>query len=153
MIDGQNEIEDFLGIGGDIAGLGLLGDLNGIGGITQDDIDTIGDGNDGYQWIFEVGGSYQLDVPLEFDLGIPAIALEMNTALQFTLEWGLTFGVGISKQDGAYIYVGDDSELEITVAVDVPNQLLTEDAAIRGELGFLQLEVWEDGGSADGAGE
>ncbi len=86
-------------------------------------------------------------MPLEFDLGIPAIALEMNTALQFSLEWGLTFGVGLSLRDGAYIYVGEDDELSVSVAVDVANQppVPGEEAAIRGELGFLQLEVWEDG--------
>ena len=147
------DIETLLGIAGDIQGLNLLKDgpdLDGV--ISQGDIRLTVDLDDGAEWVFTLGGTHDLKVPLEFDLGIPAIALEMNTALQFSLEWGLTFGVGLSLRDGAYIYVGEDDELSVSVAVDVANQppVPGEEAAIRGELGFLQLEVWEDGVAAAG---
>ena len=140
---GAQNIEDFLGIGADLQGLGLLV------GASQDDIAMTLDGDGGVEWQFQLGDTFPLSIPLDFDLGIPALSLDMNTALVFSLNWGLAIGLGISKQDGGYVFVGNDNELSLTLSVDVDNTPLNQLAAIRGELGFLQLDVWEDGGGTD----
>lgn len=149
MVSGQN-VEDVIGLGSDISGVGLLKDyMTGVGAVTQEDIVASNDGNDtDFMWLFRLGQTFTPTIPLDFDLGIPALSLEMDAELITSIGWDLATGLGIGTAEGAYIYLGnqrtgatdDDSELMLTVDVDIANG-----SSLTGTLGFLQLDIIEDG--------
>ncbi|MHC4543130.1 MAG: LEPR-XLL domain-containing protein, partial [Planctomycetota bacterium] len=162
-----NAIQEFLfailGPGGDqvasipdvIPGLGVLvkPDLDGQGKIQH--LDDIGSGDysssyidsiilltgdqdqDSVQWDFRLGGDWTPDFDVEFDLGWPALNLEMDAELLIELQWSLIMGIGISLDKGVFLDIdhgGDD------LTVDLGVEIATGSTAT-GRLAFLQLEV------------
>ena len=149
---GGMSVESIIGISGDIQGVGLLkdyltGSINAMN-ISQADIVASNVGTSDFLWKFRLGQTFSPTVPIDFDLGIPALSLEADAELQITLDWDLATGIGVGTAEGAYIYIGDqrtpgaddDDEVTLTIDVDVANG-----SSITGTLGFLQLSITEDG--------
>lgn len=115
------------------------------------------------QWNFVIGDLYTPDIDADFDLGLPALNLDVDAQLETSLGWMLGLGIGISIQDGVYIDVRRDDTVKVDFArpqdpslvfgpteplgnsrpellVFVEAKLQTR-SELKGELGFLQLDV------------
>ncbi|HEY9237309.1 MAG TPA: calcium-binding protein, partial [Burkholderiaceae bacterium] len=145
-VDGvMTNVEDIIGLPGDIQGIGLLRPYEGgNGAAAQSDIqlNPNAEAEKDYRWLFRLGGSADPTIPLDFDLGIPGLSFDIYGGLDVTLDWDLALGLGLSLEDGAYIWIGDhrtdsdtdDDELVLTLGV-----ALQDNTGLKGELGFLQL--------------
>ena len=102
------------------------------------DIRLSGDGTEFQQWEMTLGGEYKIDEKIAFDLGFPALNLNLDGGVDLTLDWSLDLGFGLNKQEGFYILLSDETagpELEINLTATLPDLSLT------GNLGFFTLEV------------
>jgi len=127
-------------------GLDFLRDADEDGVITQDDIlvefsDTDGDGsNDDQIDVAMVLGQQAtlVDVPIDFDLGLPALGLSVDGQVQLSLGfvWNLAFGV--SRDDGFYLNVAAPAELALVLEARIP------DLRARGNLLCFQLDVADE---------
>ena len=127
-------------------GLDFLRDADEDGFITQDDIlvefsDTDGDGsNDDQLDVALVLGRQAtlVDVPIDFDLGLPALGLSVDGQVQLSLGfvWNLAFGV--SRDDGFYLNVAAPAELALVLEARIP------DLRARGNLLCFQLDVADE---------
>ncbi|WP_431024660.1 hypothetical protein [Halomonas sp. H5] len=108
---------------------------------------------DGLQWNFVLGGEWQPDVPLNFDLGFPALGLELDVDPEVILEWNLGLGFGLDSNEGAYFDVSRvDYEIDGNDVTEVEDSALAEFGAraelafgptdtLTGRLAFLELEI------------
>lgn len=120
-------------------GINLLKDLTGDNQVTIDDI-VISQLNPGIGFQILLGNDLgQLNLPIDFDLGIPGLNLDVNANVTGTLgfELGMSFGVDLAH--GFFIDT-TDSFLNVFVDVGVPG------LSASGELGFLRLDasLWTD---------
>lgn len=120
-------------------GINLLKDLTGDNQVTIDDI-VIEQLNPGIGFQILLGNDLgQLDLPIDFDLGIPGLNLDIDANVSGTLgfELGLSFGVSL---DHGFFIDTIDSFLNVFVDVGVPG------LSASGELGFLRLDaaLWKD---------
>ncbi len=120
-------------------GIDLLKDLTGDNQVTIDDI-VIEQLNPGIGFQILLGNDLgQLDLPIDFDLGIPGLNLDIDANVSGTLgfELGLSFGVSL---DHGFFIDTIDSFLNVFVDVGVPS------LSASGELGFLRLDaaLWKD---------
>ncbi len=138
--DVQSAIFDALGPGG----LDLLVDEtspanDGVpdGQVTIHDVISQRDpsGNGRYFRIHLGQDPLTLDVPIDFDLGVPGLSLDVNAPVQVALGYDFVFGVGVNLEDGFYVDTSDPSELEVFLDVTVPG------LSAEGQLGFLQVHV------------
>ena len=88
-----------------------------------------------------------LSLPIKFDIGLPAIGLDINGNVTAKLGWDLRLGFGVSKADGFFFDTAakDDAgnsvpELKVDLDVRIPGLTAT------GRLAFLQLDVKDDAG-------
>jgi len=102
----------------------------------QDFITLTGDGSSSMQWDFRLGGLFEPNYDLEFDLGWPALNLEMDAELLVDIGWTLAMGLGISLEDGVFFNVGADDDLVVDLGVEIATG-----STMTGRLAFLQLEV------------
>lgn len=138
----QNAIFDALGPDG----LDWLKDQNSSGTVTIDDVivtatDTDGDLQDDDQVDVQVllGQDLALvDVPIDFDIGIPALGLDVEGDIKLMLgfDWHVAFG--ISRDYGFYFDTSAADELALTLSATTP------DLSARGDLVFLQLDVRDE---------
>ena len=148
---GGVDIEDLIGLGSDIQGIGLLKayttGATAPGMISQGDIVAFFDEDlNDFSWKFRLGQTYSPNIDFGFDIGIPALSLEADVGLDVEISWDLALGLGLSIADGAYIFIGnhrtpattDDEELVVEINVE-----LREGSNISGTLGFLQLIISE----------
>ncbi|MBB3329602.1 Ca2+-binding RTX toxin-like protein [Halomonas campaniensis] len=119
---------------------------------------------DGVQWNFVLGGSWSPDVAFDFDLGFPALGLDLDVDPEIILEWSLGLGFGLSTQQGAYFDVGRvDYTIDgegVTAGVSAGDEIAEFQAraqlafnggdTLTGRLGFLELEVVTFGYEKDG---
>ncbi|WP_254277881.1 hypothetical protein [Halomonas sp. 3H] len=137
-------------------------DIGALGGVLSSDYDA--DINhyinaemtaDGVQWNFVLGGSWSPDVAFDFDLGFPALGLDLDVDPEIILEWSLGLGFGLSTQQGAYFDVGRvdytiDGE-EVTAGDEIAEFQARAELAfgptdqLSGRLGFLELVVTPNG--------
>jgi hypothetical protein len=76
-----------------------------------------------------------LNQPIDFDLGLPAIGLDIDGAIAISLTWDLNLRIGISRDDGFYIDTSDPDELRIALDVTIPG------LSASGRLAFLGLDA------------
>ncbi len=115
-------------------GINLLKDLNGDNQVTIDDI-VIEQLNPGIRFQILLGNDLgQLDLPIDFDLGIPGLNLDIDANVTGTLgfELGLSFGVDL---DHGFFINTIDSFMNVFVDVGVPG------LSASGELGFLRVDA------------
>lgn len=125
----------------EFGGQGLLQDRDGDG-IDLDDIEVSGFGlTDTFgQFDFTLGDSYIWDQDIGFDIGLPALGLDLDAGVELGIEWALDFGFGLDQTDGFYFVTENANELEI-----ITSAILTDGsggpASATGTLGFLQLQA------------
>ncbi len=138
--DVQQAIFDALGPGG----IGLLKDINSPlgdlipdGAVTIHDVFTTPDpsGNGRFFQITVGSDPVALDLPVDFALGVPGLALDIDAPISVELGFELALGMGVSLTDGFYLDTTDPSELEVFLDVTAPGL----NAA--GELGILRLQA------------
>ncbi|TWU49227.1 PKD domain-containing protein [Rubripirellula reticaptiva] len=120
-------------------GINLLKDLTGDNQVTIDDI-VIQQLNPGIGFQILLGNDLgQLDLPIDFDLGIPGLNLDVDANVTGTLGFELGMSFGVDLDHGFFIDTGE-SFLEVFVDVGVPG------LSASGELGFLRLDadLWRD---------
>ena len=68
--------------------------------------------------------------------------MELDIPVEVAFAWGLNVGIGVNRQDGAFVVLAEDDgrEFNVDVTVDLP-----ESQAFRGQLGFLELIVNNNG--------
>lgn len=145
------------------AGLNWVYDVNGDGSITRDDI-AVTSSADEVQFDFRLRATQSLlDVPIGFDVGLPALGLELDGSVRVELGFDFAFGIGINKTQGVYLDTGlsaetfvdgngrfdsgeafndlngnqqyDDAELIVAIAATLP------DFAASGRIRFLQVDA------------
>ena len=138
--DVQSALYDVLGPGG----LNLLvdetspaGDDIPDGQVTiHDVVSTVDPSGTGHYFRIHLGQAPQvLNVPIDFDLGVPGLALDVDAPVKVALGYDFVFGVGVNLDDGFYIDTSDPSELEVLLDVTVPG------LNAEGQLGFLRVHV------------
>ena len=129
----QTTLYDFFGP----ENLNILLDLNDDTVISVDDV-VITIDSDSIQYNLRIGDLYEVTVPIEFDLGLPAIGLDIDVNPTVTLDWQWDFGFGFSVSEGFYVDTSDENEIEVVLSVTIP------DSSIQGRLFFLQLDVSDD---------
>ncbi|XZE56469.1 PKD domain-containing protein [Planctomycetaceae bacterium SH139] len=115
-------------------GINLLLDLTGDDQVTIDDI-VIEQLNPGIGFQILLGNDLgQLALPIDFDLGIPGLNLDIDANVTGTLgfELGLHFGVNL---DHGFFIDTTDSFMQVFVDVGVPG------LSAAGELGFLRIDA------------
>ncbi len=128
------------------AGLGLLRDGADSGAdVDLDDIQIVSTAED-VSFAMRLGQDLSLlTVPIDFDIGLPALGLEVDGDVNVRLGWDFLMGFGVSRSDGVYFNTAakdnaGNSAPELTVDLEVTTPNLT---AI-GSLGFLQLQARDD---------
>jgi len=128
------------------AGLEWLKD-RGVDGVTMEDImttafdlDADGESDDQLEWSMWLGQEYTLaDVPVDFDIGIPALGLDVdaNVRLELGFVWKLAFG--INRTDGPYLVTDNPEDPGDEFFVYI--RATTPGLEARGNLLFFQLDV------------
>ena len=85
-----------------------------------------------------LGDTINTTLPLDADLGFPALGLSIDAGLDVAFSWGFDFTIGASL-DGVFLEVGAAPELQIDVSAT-----LAPGSIASGTLGFLQLSVSDD---------
>ena len=85
-----------------------------------------------------LGSTINTTLPLDADLGFPALGLSIDAGLDLAFNWGFDFTIGASL-DGVFFDVGASPELQINL-----NAALAPGSMAGGTLGFLQLNVTDD---------
>lgn len=83
-----------------------------------------------------------VDTPIDFDLGIPALGLEVDGNVQLALGFAWTLAFGLSREDGFYLNTSAPAEFALTLEARTP------DLQAEGDLLFFQLDVTDE--DADG---
>jgi len=139
----------YLAVGPD--GLNLLMDNNESGTVTEEDItvtlidrDEDGQEDDEVHVDMLLGkGATIVDTPIQFDIGVPALGLEVdgNVELGVGFAWQLAFG--ISRQEGFYLDTSKQNELSVGIEARIPDMKAT------GNLLFLQLDASDEDADSD----
>ena len=130
--DVRQDIFDALGPGG----INLLKDLNADGLLDLQDV-GIEQLDPGIGFEILVGSELaQLELPIDFDLGIPGLGLDIDANVTGALGFELGLKMGVDLGRGFFIDT-NDTFLEVFVDVAVPG------LAASGELGFLRVDAAE----------
>jgi len=143
----QNALFDALGPDG----LDILVDANSSGTVTRDDIgvvltDTDDDGqeDDQIDILLSIGRSYTLvDEPVDFDLGIPALGLDVDGDLELKLGFQWNVAMGIDRDLGFYLDTSQIDELTVYLQAGI------SDLHAEGRLWFFQLDVTDEDADSD----
>lgn len=134
----QPLLDAFFEVLGPISGLNLLADFNNDGVITTADIPIIST-PDRVQFDFHLHRALTLvDQQIAFDLGLPALELEVDGAVRTLIGFDFDFGIGFSKTEGVYLRINEQDELSIHFDASIPNLSATA------RLALLQLNVKDD---------
>ncbi len=128
------------------SGLGLLGEQGGSSStITLDDVLVVSDTDSETVFQIKLHDDLSLvNVPLDFDIGIPALRLSAPPGSSLKTEIGFDYVLkfGVSRSDGFFV---DTSTPDATVGFKVTLNL--PGAGLEGELAFLQLNIKDDQGA------
>ena len=72
---------------------------------------------------------------IDFDIGIPALRLDVMGDVMVELAWNLDLGFGVSNTEGFFVDTSAANELAVSLMVTTPG------LAAQGTLAFLQLDV------------
>ena len=99
-----------------------------------------------FDWDIHMSGTLaNASAGIGFDLGVPGLGLETEGDIHLDVDWALDFGFGVNFDDGFYLDVAKQDELQLTARVTTPG------LGITGRLGFLQIEGEENVEADEGA--
>ena len=99
------------------------------------------------QWNLKIGELPKqiVGADIDFDLGIPGLGLETEGSVGINLGWSLSFGFGLSFEDGFYLDIQNDPDPDNGVEEFAPelmvNLEVTLPERIAGQLAILQLQA------------
>ncbi|MCC6234628.1 MAG: right-handed parallel beta-helix repeat-containing protein [Verrucomicrobiales bacterium] len=121
-------------------GLAILADTNRDGRLTVADVEAVTTSSGGL--IEQIQFNLVLKKPVEifrgavgFDLGVPALGLEVDGQVDLGLDFELALRFGVHRQHGFYFDTTTANELKVRFTGSIPN------LHAQGRLGFLQLDV------------
>ncbi|GAB4460482.1 MAG: hypothetical protein OHK0037_07820 [Elainellaceae cyanobacterium] len=118
---------------------GWLQDLDGDGDVDKQDV-QVSESSDNLSINLKLGRSLELlTLPVDFDLGLPGLGLEVEGDVKTQLGFSLDVGFGINATDGFYVNTKDPDELTITLDATIPDM-----KAEAGVLGFLKVAVTDE---------
>jgi len=130
--------------------LGILGDTDNSGGgstdpvhITTDDVRLL-NSSDGVTFEILLNDQISSSGEIDFDLGLPALGLELDGSVNVDFFWELFLGFGVTRADGFFIDTSRTDELYAVADVTIPNFVAT------GTLGPLEVTA-RDGKRTDAA--
>ncbi len=91
---------------------------------------------------FALAGEYIVNQPVDFDLGLDGLGLDVDADLNLDVGYQIAVGFGISREDGFFIntvHPGSDPEFRISVDATLSDRALNHPAQATAELFFLQL--------------
>ncbi|MEM8678612.1 MAG: calcium-binding protein, partial [Planctomycetota bacterium] len=122
------------------AGINLLKDRNGDGFLTDDDIGIITidqPSNPGLGFEIVLGQDLlTLDLPIDFDLGVPNLGIDLDASVNASLGFELALSMGVDINHGFFINT-NNSGLQVFIEAAIPG------LAASGELGFLRVDANE----------
>lgn len=127
-------------------GLGILKDRNSDSqinlsdvGMTLFDLDNDGQADDKVEYDLQLGQNLTLlNAPVDFDIGLPLLALDVNGNAQIQLGWNWHLIAGVQRDVGFYFNTATADELTVNLLARIP------DLSARGDLFFLQLDVTDE---------
>ncbi|MCH5377390.1 MAG: hypothetical protein JJ992_25805, partial [Planctomycetes bacterium] len=131
----------------DAQGKFIPGSLNDIQ--TYNNLATVSDISQAEIWWKVKIGQNLVDTGADIglDMGIPGLGLQTDGEIQLNVDWEFDLAFGLSGADGFFIFIDDPNELNLSVAVTLP------DASLKGTLGFLEFTAANqdvDGDDNDG---
>ena len=123
-------------------GVNLLRDLDGDGNVNSEDIQVTR--TDDLNFKLKLGGESTFNTNLDTNIGIPGLGLDVGGNLKVELGYEFNLDFGINKDKKFYFNTSNPDEVKIDLDVSLPNLEAT------GDLGFLQLDVWDQGTRFDG---
>ena len=118
-------------------GVNILADSTGDNQVTIDDV-GVTTTNDQVQFNLELAQTLAtVNVPLDFDLGLPAVGLEVDGGVQLQLGYDYHLSFGVNRQD-FYLDTSSPNELVVQAVASLPNTSAT------GRLGPLELTAVDD---------
>jgi hypothetical protein len=128
------------------AGLGLLRDGADAGDdVNLDDIQLTSSSED-VSFAMHLGQDLSLlSVPIDFDIGLPALGLEVDGDVDVRLGWGFQMGFGVSRSDGVYF----DTDARDAAGNSIPElavdlEVTAPSLSAVGSLAFLRLQAKDD---------
>ncbi|HEX8200014.1 MAG TPA: hypothetical protein VF590_05970, partial [Isosphaeraceae bacterium] len=130
------------------AGLDWLADRNGDGRITADDVAvTFATAGARADVAFRLAGRSAVDRPVDLDLGLPGLGLDVDAALNLAVNFRFDVGFGVSKSEGFYVHTDDFSTPELKVWIEAilsdktlgAGGALAHPATATAELAFLRF--------------
>lgn len=92
-------------------------------------------GNKEAEWFFRLGGEYDYGQGIGFDFGFPGLSLDATGGLKLKLNWSLEFGFGVSEDNGFYLILGDQNEIDVSAVIDF------DKTSINGSLAGLGMSL------------
>ena len=77
----------------------------------------------------------QVTIPVDFDLGLPLIGLDVDGQVQLDVGFDWELGFGLDKNKGFYLTTGVSDEIRVALMATIPN------FSAKGKLGFLEVDV------------
>ena len=115
--------------------LNLLKDITGDGQVTIDDVQLIIN-NDFVQYNFDLEKILSQSLyDIGFDLGLPALGLEVDGGINLQTGFSMSVGLGVHRTHGLYVDTSKEDEIEFLFEATIPGLQAT------GRLGFLEAIV------------
>ncbi|MEQ1825056.1 MAG: SUMF1/EgtB/PvdO family nonheme iron enzyme, partial [Pirellula sp.] len=137
----QQKIYEALGPGG----LNWLRDQNNsnwrtdplnLAAISVDDVVIVENSSNDVRYSVRLKQSLaRVSIPVDFDLGLPFLGLEVDGQVQLDIGFDWELGFGLDKNRGFYLTTGVSDEIRLALEASIPGLHAT------GKLGFLQLDV------------
>ena len=86
---------------------------------------------------------------ISFDLGLPGFGIETEGEINLDIDWELSFGFGVSWQEGFYLIIDDGNSSTPDFKIDLTMDLAPE-TKITGKVGVLQLQAVDKDMDHDG---
>jgi len=99
------------------------------------EVSTVVENDDEVKYATQLEGQVNVDVPIEFDLGLPALKLEVTGGVEIVLDYSLQLYLGLDTQ-GFYLDTTQPDELQLDLTIQLPSGEMADCT-----LGFLEATV------------
>ena len=98
-------------------------------------------GNKEAEWFFRLGGEYDYGQGIGSDFGFPGLSLDATGGLNLKLNWSLEFGFGVSEDNGFYLILGEQNEIDVSAVIDFDKTLINGSLAGLG-MSLSMTDAW-----------